>query len=250
MRLSNISAVTVAAWVFSLSAGHCLSTPDRQPVAAAKTEHLLIVGDYTRGVAATNTVEAHGNVEVWITGQDATLSADDVLVDLTAETIDAKGNVRITRHNALTTGSAFKFRITSDEYLITEAKVSVDGPTISSRIAPWNPPVVSSAPAKFSSPFDSLSRNRNPYSQPWHLGREGMTTRLFSRTLNYPLNSQTSNLRILLPRNATSSATRRWFDSIESKNRPNGLLPPALFKGERHTYPRQSQPSALLSGET
>ncbi|MBU6453198.1 MAG: hypothetical protein KGS72_15550 [Cyanobacteria bacterium REEB67] len=56
---------------------------------------------------------------VKIGGQDARLEADKATFDLDAAMLDARDNVRIWRCDQLTTGSSYKFKIMSDEYLIT-----------------------------------------------------------------------------------------------------------------------------------
>ncbi|MBS1998555.1 MAG: hypothetical protein JSS86_19655, partial [Cyanobacteria bacterium SZAS LIN-2] len=46
---------------------------------------------------------------------------------------DARGNVKILRNGQLTTGAAFKFKVSSDEYLITHPETSVEGTQLISR---------------------------------------------------------------------------------------------------------------------
>ena len=47
--------------------------------------------------------------------------------------IDARGNVSILRNGQLTTGSSFKFNVTSDEYLITQPQTMVDSTEVIAR---------------------------------------------------------------------------------------------------------------------
>ncbi len=120
----------------------------------------------------------------------------------------------------------------------------------------------------FSSPFDptveptlirfagdrrigsSTSRNRNPFSEPWHLGREGMATRLFFKAQNPLSRKPVEPMRILLSRNATRSPATNWIDEFEAKRHPKGLLPPLLFQRERNPTLRESQQGSLFSCES
>src|SRR5262249_50431353 len=61
------------------------------------------------------------------------LEADTILYDQNDQTIDARGNVRILRNGQLTTGTAFKFKVTSDEYLITKPDTELQGSQIVAR---------------------------------------------------------------------------------------------------------------------
>src|SRR5262249_7254125 len=80
-----------------------------------------------------NTFLGTGNAVVLIAGEDSKLEADTILYDQNSQIIDARGNVRIYRNGQLTTGSAFRFKVTSDEYLITSPDTEVQGSTIIAR---------------------------------------------------------------------------------------------------------------------
>ncbi len=96
---------------------------------------IQIVADDTEYDEDKNTFLGTGNAVAIIGGQDSKLEADSILYDQTNEMIDARGNVKIIRKKEVTTGSAFKFKVTSDEYLITNPDTSVDGTQIIARTA-------------------------------------------------------------------------------------------------------------------
>ncbi len=96
---------------------------------------IQMVADDTEYDQQKNTFLGTGNAIVYIGGQDAKLEADTILYDQNNEIIDARGNVRILRDGRLTTGSAFKFKVTSDEYLITKPDTEVQGTTVIARKA-------------------------------------------------------------------------------------------------------------------
>ena len=79
-----------------------------------------------------------GNVVVVFAGQNSKLEADTVLYDQNDETIDARGNVRIFRNGQLTTGSSFKFKVTSNEYMFTCPDTEMSGITVISRFGYGN----------------------------------------------------------------------------------------------------------------
>ena len=65
------------------------------------------------------------------------LEADTILYNQNDQIMDCRGNVRIYRNGQLTTGSAFKFQITKDEYLITNPDTEINGSQIIARKALW-----------------------------------------------------------------------------------------------------------------
>lgn len=96
---------------------------------------IQIVADDTEYDQQKNTFLGTGNAVAIIAGQNSKLEADMILYDQNAELIDARGNVRIFRDGQLTTGSAFKFKVNSDEYLITNPDTEVNGTAIVARKA-------------------------------------------------------------------------------------------------------------------
>lgn len=94
---------------------------------------IQMVADDTEYDQQKNTFLGTGNAVVYIGGQDAKLEADTILYDQNNQTIDARGGVRIFRGGQVTTGSAFKFNIASDEYLITRPDTEVQGTTVVAR---------------------------------------------------------------------------------------------------------------------
>jgi lipopolysaccharide export system protein LptA len=94
---------------------------------------IQIVADDTEFDQDKNTFLGTGNAIAVIGGQDSKLTADTILYDQNDQTIDARGNVRILRNGQLTTGTAFKFKVTSDEYLITKPDTELQGSQIIAR---------------------------------------------------------------------------------------------------------------------
>jgi hypothetical protein len=94
-----------------------------------------IVADDTEYDQDANSFLGTGNAVALIGGQNSKLEADSILYDQNSQMIDARGNVRILRGGTLTTGSAFKFKVTSDEYLITNPDTSIQGSEIIARRA-------------------------------------------------------------------------------------------------------------------
>ncbi|MBK7747014.1 MAG: LPS-assembly protein LptD [Candidatus Obscuribacter sp.] len=96
---------------------------------------IQIVADDTEYDQERNTFLGTGNAVAVIGGQNSKLEADAILYDQNTQMIDARGNVKIVRDGNLTTGSSFKFNVTSDEYLITKPDTEVKGTEIIARSA-------------------------------------------------------------------------------------------------------------------
>ncbi|SRR5579875_832856 len=94
---------------------------------------IQLTADDTEYDQEKNTFLGTGNAVVYIGGQDSKLEADTILYDQNNEIIDARGNVRIFRDGQVTTGSAFRFKVNSDEYLITRPDTELQGATIIAR---------------------------------------------------------------------------------------------------------------------
>lgn len=75
-------------------------------------------------------VEATGGVLVSIDAQDSELKAEKVIYDKKMKVLRTIGNVQIVRRNMLTTGQRFDFKISSDEYLVTEPEVVLGEPLL------------------------------------------------------------------------------------------------------------------------
>ncbi len=90
------------------------------------------------GVPVVTSPETASAAVVLIAGENSKLEADTILYDQNSQTIDARGNVRIYRDGQLTTGGAFKFKVTSNEYLITNPDTEVEGATVVARKAVGN----------------------------------------------------------------------------------------------------------------
>jgi hypothetical protein len=94
---------------------------------------IQIVADDTEYDQEKNTFLGTGNAVAIIGGQNSKLEADMILYDQNAGLIDARGNVKILREGQLTTGSAFKFKVASDEYLITSPDTEMNGTVVVAR---------------------------------------------------------------------------------------------------------------------
>ncbi len=94
-----------------------------------------IVADDTEYDQAHNTFLGSGNAVALIGGQDSKLEADTILYNQDSQIMDARGHVRILRNGNLTTGDTFKFKVTSDEYLITSPDTEVSGSQVIARKA-------------------------------------------------------------------------------------------------------------------
>jgi hypothetical protein len=92
-----------------------------------------IVADDTEYDSDKNTFLGTGNAVAIIAGQDSRLEADTILYDQNSQTLDARGSVKILRQGQLTTGSSFRFKVNSDEYLITDPDTEMQGTTIIAR---------------------------------------------------------------------------------------------------------------------
>jgi len=92
-----------------------------------------IVADDTEYDEQKNTFLGTGNAVALIGGQDSKLEADTILYNQNDQMMDARGNVHIMRNGQLTTGSSFKFKITSDEYLITDPDTDLAGSQVVAR---------------------------------------------------------------------------------------------------------------------
>jgi hypothetical protein len=93
-----------------------------------------ITADDTEYDEEKNTFLGTGNAVALIGGQNSKLEADTILYNQNDQMMDARGNVHIMRNGQLTTGSAFKFKISSDEYLITNPDTDLAGSQV---IARW-----------------------------------------------------------------------------------------------------------------
>ena len=94
---------------------------------------IQIVADDTEYDSEKNTFLGTGNAVCIIGGQNSKLEADMILYDQNDETIDARGHVTILRDGQVTTGKSFKFKVGSDEYLITKPDTEINGATIIAR---------------------------------------------------------------------------------------------------------------------
>ena len=94
---------------------------------------IQIVADDTEYDSEKNTFLGTGNAVCVIGGQNSRLEADMILYDQNEETIDARGHVTILREGQVTTGKSFKFKVNSDEYLITKPDTEVNGANIVAR---------------------------------------------------------------------------------------------------------------------
>lgn len=94
---------------------------------------IQIVADDTEYDQEKNTFLGTGNAVAIIGGQNSKLEADMILYDQNTNIVDARGHVKILRNGQLTLGSAFKFKVDSDEYLITKPDTELNGTQVIAR---------------------------------------------------------------------------------------------------------------------
>lgn len=126
MKISRFIVLTYLATAFALfgSIGlikTCVAEERKQ----CRSQTLIIRGDKTEYSEAMLFYYACGHAKARIQGQNSSLEADAIRYSDLDKMLDARGNVRIMRNGQLTTGAAFKFRINSNEYLITEGHDAV-----------------------------------------------------------------------------------------------------------------------------
>ena len=124
---------TMAAEKGGVSAESLGDDPEKIDEKATLKGTIQIVADDTEFDQNKNTFLGTGNAVALIGGQNSKLQADSILYDQNSQMIDARGNVSILRNGQLTTGSAFKFNVTSDEYLITQPETMVDNTQVIAR---------------------------------------------------------------------------------------------------------------------
>lgn len=92
-----------------------------------------IVADDTEYDQAQNCFVGTGNAVALISGQNSKLEADSIVYNQSSQIMDARGNVKIYRNGDLSTGSSFKFNVTSGEYLITDVETGTNGNVVVAR---------------------------------------------------------------------------------------------------------------------
>jgi hypothetical protein len=118
--------------------------PDIESIEEANDSNSLlkgtvqIVADDTEYDQLKNTFLGTGSAVATIAGQNSRLEADMILYDQANEMLDARGNVKIIRDGSVSTGSSFKFKVSSDEYLITSPDTAVQGTQVVARTAYGN----------------------------------------------------------------------------------------------------------------
>ncbi|MBU6452912.1 MAG: hypothetical protein KGS72_14090 [Cyanobacteria bacterium REEB67] len=106
-------------------------TPDRSKI----YKEWSISANKVEVSADTERVIAHGSVRVAVKDQNSILFADDVVYDCVTGIVEALGHVAIVRNNERTEGARFKFKINSDEYLLTQGDIYVGRPKTISRLS-------------------------------------------------------------------------------------------------------------------
>jgi len=86
-----------------------------------------ITGDRTERKAHGKILRAYEHAEGQIIGQDAKIEADTIAFDEKTRIVEASGHVRIIRNSKVTTGAQFKFKVDSNEYLVTQPGIHVTG---------------------------------------------------------------------------------------------------------------------------
>jgi lipopolysaccharide assembly outer membrane protein LptD (OstA) len=95
-----------------------------------KVRKLKIVGDRTQFDEVNLSYFATGHAIATIEGQDAKVECDTIRYSDLNNIMDVRGNVKFIRNKSVTTGSTFRFKVGSDDYLVTEPSVRVVGPEL------------------------------------------------------------------------------------------------------------------------
>jgi lipopolysaccharide assembly outer membrane protein LptD (OstA) len=66
---------------------------------------------------------AIGNARAFIEGEKAAVDADEISYNDSTGMMDVRGHVHLVRNGVLTTGEEFKFKVRSNDYLITEPPI-------------------------------------------------------------------------------------------------------------------------------
>lgn len=102
-------------------------------VLKVKAVYLELEGDNVEYDHDSNIYLTYGMSVAHIVDQNAKLEADEITYYGSDQHVEAKGNVKITRDNIVTTGEGFKFDVTSNKYLLTKPQTFVKGAIIKSR---------------------------------------------------------------------------------------------------------------------
>jgi len=103
------------------------------PALKAKAVYLELEGDSVEYDHDSNVYITSGMSTANIVDQNAKLEADEIIYYGSDQHVEAKGNVKITRDNIVTTGESFSFDVTSNKYLLTRPQTIVKGAIIKSR---------------------------------------------------------------------------------------------------------------------
>jgi|SRR5271155_4337153 len=118
-----VKAVTYSLIVAATTISSCLA--DGLTERNSIPRSLLISADETKFDKSTHIYTASGHVIVKITGQDSLLEADHASFDLPNRLLDVSGNVKITRHDEITTEPHVIFNVNSTEWIVTNPGVEV-----------------------------------------------------------------------------------------------------------------------------
>ena len=125
-----------------------------QPISAAESKQLCLLtisGDWTKIDSRSGTYVSKGHASAFVARQNATLSADWIDYDPIEKIIDAKGHVSIVRNGVITTGARFKFRASSDEYIVTDSRSVIGNVELSKSKLEVEPTIDESSWTKFES---------------------------------------------------------------------------------------------------
>ncbi len=99
----------------------------------AKAVYLELEGDNVEYDHESNVYITSGMSTAHIVEQNAKLEADEITYYGGDQHVEAKGNVKITRDNIVTSGESFKFDVTSNKYLLTKPFTLIKGAVIKAR---------------------------------------------------------------------------------------------------------------------
>ena len=79
-------------------------------------------------------ISGSGNVNISVSGQNARVQANRFVYNKTNTILEVQGDVKIFRKGMVTEGAAFKFDVSSPDYLITEPGITLTPPITLERL--------------------------------------------------------------------------------------------------------------------
>jgi lipopolysaccharide assembly outer membrane protein LptD (OstA) len=135
--------VSIAAYAFAYdyessyipSQGKPNSTAAWTVVPGAHQEQKVLTGSTYWSITADkicndkNQISGSGKVNISVSGQNAHVQANRFVYNKTHTILEVQGDVKIFRKGMVTEGVAFKFDVSSPDYLITDPGITLTTPT-------------------------------------------------------------------------------------------------------------------------